>query len=70
MRVFTRAVCLEEGYNIVAAHSQKPIPPTSEPLQSNCSQFAVNSTVISRTPQEPAGKELNYKSMLNNVIAS
>jgi len=27
MRVFTRAVCLEEGYNIVAARSQKPIPP-------------------------------------------
>ena len=26
MRVITRAVCLEEGYNIVAAHTQKPMP--------------------------------------------
>jgi len=31
---FTRAVCLEEGYNIVAAHTQKPMPPTSESLKS------------------------------------
>ena len=34
------------------------------------SQNVVNSTVISRTPQESAGKELNCKSMLNNVIAT
>ncbi len=36
---FLQGLCLEEGYNIVAAHTQKPIPPTSEPLQSYCSQF-------------------------------
>ena len=40
------------------------------PLQSNCSQNVVNSTVISRNPQESAGKELSCKSMLNNVIAT
>jgi len=34
---FTRAVCLEEGYNIVAAHTQKPIPLP----KNHCSQIVV-----------------------------
>ena len=38
MRVFTRAVCLEEGYNIVAARSQKPIPPAPESLYHKCTK--------------------------------
>jgi len=42
MRVITRAVCLEEGYNIVAAHTQKPIPPAQESLKSICSQLHRN----------------------------
>ena len=36
----------------------------------HCSQNVVNSSVISRTPQESAGNELSCKSMLNNVIAT
>jgi hypothetical protein len=39
-------------------------------LKSDCSQFAVNSSVIYRTPQESAGKELSCKSLLDKLIAS
>jgi len=38
-------VCLEEGYNIVAAHTQKPMPPAQESLKSIWSQSEVNCSV-------------------------
>jgi hypothetical protein len=39
-------------------------------VQSICSHIAVNSIVISRTPQESAGKVLNRKALYNMLIAS
>jgi hypothetical protein len=50
--------------------SSFPIKNQRKNAEKHCSQNVVNSTVISRTPQESAGKELIYKPLSVNVIAT
>ena len=42
---FLQGLCLEEGYNIVAAHTQKPMPP----LSNHCRHIVAK---LSPTPSE------------------